>query len=180
MRLLSVLAALALIALPTVGCSADTTKAPTSAADKALVVRVFSRWAQQKLTASTTSHNHPEPIQRLNDPEHAVRWETEKVLGFIKDPRACLPLALMVYKGTDRDFAANALEEMGPIAEEVAIKLLGSYAWEARNRAAKMLAKWGTKASVPTLRLHLRDDNGIVVMASQDALRQINARTGSR
>jgi hypothetical protein len=138
---------------------------------------LFARWsAVTALGVWYTNETVPDIIKRLEDPEHAVRWEAEKVLGQIADPRSCLPLALMVDKGTDRDFAANALEAMGPVAEEVAIKLLGSYAWEARNRAAKMLAKWGTKEAIPTLRLHLRDNNGIVAMASQDALRQINAR----
>jgi protein-disulfide isomerase len=40
MRFLSVLAAAALLALPTVGCSADTTKAPVSAQDKAFGEKV--------------------------------------------------------------------------------------------------------------------------------------------
>jgi hypothetical protein len=140
---------------------------------------LFARWsAVTALGVWYTKETVPDLIKRLDDPEHAVRWETEKVLGQIKDPRACMPLALMVDNGTDRDFAANALEAMGPIAEEVAIKLLGSFAWEARNRAAKMLAHWGTKESVATLRLHLRDDNGIVSMAAKEALRNIGARTG--
>jgi hypothetical protein len=140
---------------------------------------LFVRWsAVTALGAWYTKETVPDLIRRLDDAEHAVRWETEKVLGAIRDPRACMPLAIMVDKGTDRDFAANALEEMGPIAEEVAVKLLGSYAWEARNRAAKMLAHWGTKESVPTLRQHLRDTNGIVAMSAQEALRNIGARTG--
>jgi hypothetical protein len=140
---------------------------------------LFARWsAVTALGVWYTKETVPDIIKRLDDPEHAVRWEAEKVLGQIKDPRACMPLAIMVDNGKDRDFAANALEAMGPMAEEVAIKLLGSYAWEARNRAAKMLARWGTKEAVPTLRLHLRDTNGIVVMAAKEALQNISARSG--
>jgi hypothetical protein len=41
-----------------------------------------------------------------------------------------------------------------------------------------MLARWGSKEAVPTLRLHLRDTNGIVAMAAKEAVQNISARSG--
>ena len=46
-----------------------------SAEDKALARKVFLRWVEENLAATTTSHNHPEPIGAL---------ETE---ALVKDPR---------------------------------------------------------------------------------------------
>jgi hypothetical protein len=40
-----------------------------SAADKALIRRVFWRWSEETLHAETTSHNHPEPVGVVNSPQ---------------------------------------------------------------------------------------------------------------
>ncbi|WP_437678039.1 hypothetical protein [Sorangium sp. So ce131] len=39
-----------------------------SAADKAAIRTMFLRWAEEQLKSSTTSHDHPEPAGKLNDP----------------------------------------------------------------------------------------------------------------
>lgn len=39
-----------------------------TAEEKARIRRVFLRWADEQLNSSTTSHDHPEPIGKLNDP----------------------------------------------------------------------------------------------------------------
>lgn len=49
------------------------------AADKTTIRRVFLRWVDENLNASTTSFNHPEPVGVVNDPALladpiAVRW----------------------------------------------------------------------------------------------------------
>ncbi|MBR9975042.1 MAG: hypothetical protein KFF77_05640 [Bacteroidetes bacterium] len=50
-----------------------------SATDKQTIRKVFLRWIDENLNATTTDYNHPEPIGVVNDPQllddqRAVRW----------------------------------------------------------------------------------------------------------
>lgn len=50
-----------------------------TAEDKSTIRTVFLRWIQENLIATTTTHNHPEPIEVVNDPvlisdPERVRW----------------------------------------------------------------------------------------------------------
>lgn len=91
MRLLSVLAALALIALPTVGCSADTTKAPTSAADKAFGEKVRAYLLE-----------HPEVLEEAINKLQETRAEAaDKASG------VALAANRAKVERDDRDFVAG-------------------------------------------------------------------------
>lgn len=57
------------------GLTVDWIYGALSPADKAAIRSVFLRWAEAQLRSSTTSHDHPEPIGKLNDP------------AMLKDPR---------------------------------------------------------------------------------------------
>lgn len=137
---------------------------------------LFVRWGAVKaMGVWATNDTIPALVKKLSDPEHAVRWAAMESLGPLKDRRAAGTLAAMVARGQDRAFAAAALRAMGSVAVEVAVKLLTVDAWEARMEACKILALHGGRESLPALRRSMRDSNGIVRMAAEDAVRSVAA-----
>lgn len=138
---------------------------------------LFVRWAAvAAMRVWATNDTIPALIRKLSDPEHAVRWATMDSLGALKDRRAAGPLAGMVARGQDRGFAAGAMQKMGWVSVEAAVKLLTADAWEARMEACKILGMHGGPEVVPYLQNAVRVNDGLVRGAAEDALRSASGR----
>lgn len=115
-------------------------------------------------------------IKLLDDESFVVRWEAIAALGEMPDPRGAEAVAARLK--ADKLKASKALIQMGAVAEPAVLGCLGDPEWTVRMEAARILKQIGTKASVPVLQRALRDENGLVRMSAQDALRTLGASAG--
>ncbi|HXG10575.1 MAG TPA: HEAT repeat domain-containing protein [Gemmataceae bacterium] len=83
-------------------------------------------------------------IAALNDRSHQVRGEIMLALAKLQDPRAAAALAQrLVAEPSDRFNAANALQQMGPVAEPEVKKLLTHADFGVRHEAGRILKGLG-------------------------------------
>jgi hypothetical protein len=81
-----------------------------------------------------------------------TRKEALKVIGRFKDRRALEPVMICFRDGSTRREAAQALRELGPMAEPDVLALLDGDNLFLKRDAIDVLADIGTERSVPTLR----------------------------
>jgi HEAT repeat protein len=82
----------------------------------------------------------------------------------------------MVERDRDRLFAARALREAGPAAEEPAASLLNSRSETVRREACRILEAVGTAATLPRLAPLAKDPDPLVRAAAQAAAAAIRRR----
>jgi len=117
----------------------------------------------------------PYILTALNDKEHSVRWATLDILAKLRDPRSADAVAARLSYG-DGFKASPALVAIGPAAERSVLGCMNDMEWSVRMEACKILKQIGTKASLPMLQQAAADQNGLVVMAANDAIAEINKR----
>lgn len=80
-----------------------------------------------------------------------TRGDTIKALGRLKDERAAEPIAEQLEDVFHRDVAAEALKQMGPIAEKAVLARLNHHELFIRISVCNILKEIGTKLSIPAL-----------------------------
>jgi predicted Zn finger-like uncharacterized protein len=103
-------------------------------------VKALERWA--------TRDSVQPLIDVLNDDNVAlaeVRQTAIRTLGKLKDERAVAPLAQRLNHFFDRDSAAKALQDMGPMAESAVLKLAHHPDGGTRESARRVLQTYHTK-----------------------------------
>ncbi len=109
-----------------------------------------------------------------------TRRAAMKALGRIKDERAAEPLAERLEDFFDRHDAAEALKQMGPVAEKAVLARLNHHDWQVRQPVCEILQVIGTKQSIPALEKVAADNNQqtriLVAPKAREALQAIKAR----
>jgi serine/threonine protein kinase len=123
-----------------------------------------------------TRENVPTLVKLLDD--SALKDRAYALLARLKDPRSLVPLAEHLV-GPDRDRAGKALQDMGPMAEQVLIRVLATPAAQLdtglRREVYRILGEVGTQVSVPALERMARVDRTLFKDA-QAAIRAIKDR----
>jgi len=118
-------------------------------------------------------------LDALKDSEFGVRWTALDALKAIRDPKTAKGLMEYVLaRSDDRHKAIEALVAIGPAAEDAVISGLNHPDVFVRMDLCNALKVIGTSKSIPALRGFGRRPPGLDVMAAQQALMQIGARTG--
>jgi len=130
--------------------------------------------ALDALDVWATKDNVPALIQLLND--DAFRARAIALLARLKDERSLGPLALLLVTA-ERAKAGKALQDMGPMSEEVVRdnRLLRHPISAVRKEVYAILKAVGTKASVPDLELAAERDRRLY-QDIQAALKAIKSR----
>ena len=116
-------------------------------------------------------------LLKAMDQEH-TRREVMLALGRLGDARAIAPIAARLKNDFDRHWAVEALQKMGPIAEDAVLEQLDHSDEDVRMAACEILTVIGTAKSLPALQ-RLADDNMVFVKhLAQAAIRAIRARKG--
>jgi S1-C subfamily serine protease len=105
-----------------------------------------------------------------------VRHEAIRALGLLKDERAAGPVAQRLIPLQDRMVAGQTLKQIGPAAEKAVWPLLKHNDLFVRHEACKVLGDIGTQQSLVLLGQAAGDQNGLVRMAAQNALRAVQQR----
>jgi DNA-directed RNA polymerase subunit RPC12/RpoP len=119
----------------------------------------------------------PPLIKLTRDDRFGVRHEAIKALGKIKDPRGVEPILQRIKQ--DGFEVADALEEIGSIAEPALIERLTNPDSEIRRQVCDILKVIGGKATLNAMKALPSDPDGLVRMAANDAMNKIAARVGS-
>jgi beta-lactamase regulating signal transducer with metallopeptidase domain len=136
----------------------------------------FSRHrAMRAFVVWCTTENVPRLIRALDDEYFTVRWGAYEALARLKDPRAARPIVAHFEK--DRIKAAEALRELGSIAEIEVAGLLDHVDWSIRNDACSILKDIGTVRSIGALETTSRsDENDLVRKSAENAMQAIRGR----
>jgi hypothetical protein len=92
-----------------------------------------------------TRDNVPTLI-RLVDNDQQRRKQAMQTLGKLKDERAVEPLLKQLANIFDRQTAAEALTELGPVAEPGVVKFFNHADAQTRDLARRVLERYGTKS----------------------------------
>jgi S1-C subfamily serine protease len=136
---------------------------------KTMAARGLAKWA--------TAEQLPALLEAVQDDNSGVRGFLIEALGRVKDERAAEAVA-SAYGG-NRIQARQALKQLGPVAEPAVLKLLEDKEWSIRMDACDILGEIGTEKSVPALEKAANDENALVKMRAEDALKKIRARPSS-
>jgi hypothetical protein len=137
----------------------------------------FTRYSALKALGTWGSaENVPAVIEQLKSHDVFTRNNAMETLGKLKDPRAVEPLCEKFKNFHDRREARQALEQLGSMAEKGVIGLLDEQDWNCKMSACQLLAKIGTKESLPALEKATKDSNGLVSGAARSAIDAINNR----
>jgi HEAT repeat protein len=143
-----------------------------AAMDQDIVVR---QGALKVLSTWGTKDTAPAFIEFLGDKcEPGTRHMAHAALGALKDPRGAPAVAR--WAGIDVPVAMNALNEMGPVAEDTVIELLNHERADIRIAACRILKSWGTRKAIPALTAALQRDRLNLEMEARDALTAIRER----
>jgi hypothetical protein len=107
-----------------------------------------------------------------------VRMGAMDALAPRKSALAADAVAKCLPENQVRQQAIQALKSMGEVAEGPVLSLLKNPEWSVRMSACDVLAEIGTSQSIEALKAATNDENGIVKMKAQDALKSIEARSG--
>jgi len=107
-----------------------------------------------------------------------VRHSAIKALGGFKDERAAEPLAACLEELTDRHFAGEALQKLGPAAEKPVLRRLTHHDWQVRMAACEVLQAVGTRDSIPALEKVIEENNFFVTPKAREAIQAIKRRMG--
>jgi HEAT repeat protein len=133
-----------------------------SASAKALVP-----WATQEQV--------PELLNWLTHTNAALRNSAVTALGRLKVAEAAEPIAAKLELG-DRRLASQALQNIGPPAENAVLPYLRSKDKGARLEACYVLKIIGTKASVPSLEALSRETDKELAQSARAALQAVKQR----
>jgi predicted Zn finger-like uncharacterized protein len=106
-------------------------------------VKALERWATRDSLAAL--------LEVLNEPELEAgerRQIAMRTLARLKDERAVTPIAQRLTHFFDRDHAAKALQEMGPMAEPAVLKFFHHPDASTRESARRLLQAYHTKPDV--------------------------------
>ena len=115
--------------------------------------------------------NVPALIKAADDSNFATRWAVLDALAPLKDARAAPKLAEHLVDFGDRVHASKALQDIGSAAEKEVAKYLKHKDWGVRLEACNILKTIGTKESLAGLRAAQQDENGLVKMAADEAVK---------
>ena len=117
-------------------------------------------------------------ITHLRSRYPAVREETARKLGDLKDPIAVDPLIVILKKDKDQSVrwsAEDALVSIGAPAVEPLIKMLNDDSWRVRRRAVRTLAKIRDPRAIEPLVASMKaDDDCYVRKSAAKAIGEIN------
>jgi HEAT repeat protein len=105
-----------------------------------------------------TKQSVPTLLKLLESQDTSLRLHTIQALGKIPDERSAQALVELVKDPSDRSRAANALREMGAIAEDAVIELLEHDDYQVRYQACNVLGEIGGPKSVAALKQQLERD----------------------
>jgi serine protease Do len=105
-----------------------------------------------------TKQNVPTLLKLLEHRDTSERWPVMRALGKIPDERAARALAERVKDSNDRLTAAQALREMGPLAEDVVLELLEHEDYQVRYQACHVLGEIGGPKSIAALKRQMEQD----------------------
>ncbi|HUT95266.1 MAG TPA: HEAT repeat domain-containing protein [Thermoguttaceae bacterium] len=111
----------------------------------------IQRTAIQALGTWGTKQSVPALAKLLTGPDLGVRWTAMDALGKLKSAEAVDLLAERVPDRQDGMHAVRALTQMGPVAEDAVIKLLGHGDFLVRMKACNVLEQIGGPKSVEAL-----------------------------
>ena len=111
-------------------------------------------------------------LKLVDDENFTVRWTAMAALAEIKDPKGADAVAHR-YRA-DKIKASEALTKMGSVAEPAVQAMLKDVEWSIRMDGCKILKTIGTKDSLPLLNKALRDENGLVRMAAEEAVKALS------
>jgi HEAT repeat protein len=115
-------------------------------------------------------------LEQMNSSDDAVRLFATDLLVDLKDVRVAKPLAALLQDKGQTYHAGNTLIRLGSSAESAVIPLLTSEDPATRKRAAEVLAKIGTNASLIPLQRATKDKDFFARVAADHALSAIKAR----
>jgi len=107
--------------------------------------------------------------------DFSLRWEVYETLGEIRNPQS-VAACVKALGGEDSHQAEDALEEMGPYAEDAVLKALNTRNQKALRAACSVLAKIGTEKSLPRLKRLARSSDFFVRTTAERAVRSIERR----
>ncbi len=126
-----------------------------------------------------TAAQLPTMLSLLKYAEPGSRQELLAGLRRIGDPRAIMPLADLIARGSyEADTAAQILGHFGPAAEPAAVALLKEKHADTRRRACTALAAAGTEHCLDALKEQMLDPDSQVSQAATEAARAVRARCG--
>jgi HEAT repeat protein len=131
-------------------------------------------WAVEALGVWGTKETVPVLLKAMNDKED--RDAAMKALGRLKDERAIEPIAQRLEEFFDRMAATEALQNMGPIAEEAVLKRLNHHDVQVGWAVCDILKAIGTKKSLPALEKVVAGSNLAMRQKAKDAMQAITAR----
>ena len=118
----------------------------------------------------------PPLIKLLESHDVFVRMGAMDALAPRKSALAAEAVAKCLLENQVRQQASQALKAMGNVAEQPVLPLLKHTEWTVRMSACEILAEVGTSQSIDALKAAANDDNGIVKMKAEEALKAIEAR----
>jgi hypothetical protein len=131
--------------------------------------------ATQGLQQCAVESNIPALISLLQDKSFTVRHMAILTLAQFQDKRAAAAIAAAYDQNTIK--AAQALMDMGPVAEDATWTLLDHPIASIRGDGCQILSKVGTARSLPQLKeLASLDENGMVKAHATRAIRDIESR----
>jgi hypothetical protein len=129
--------------------------------------------AVEGLVLYAGKYSVPVLIELLDRPASQIHNEVIAALGRLKDPRGAVKLAECLKNDSHRDAAKQALQEMGPVAEDPLIKAAESDDTLVVQQVIQMLRQMGTKKSYALLRRLSRQKDEEVSSAAKNALTTI-------
>jgi HEAT repeat protein len=142
----------------------------------------FTRlWAIEALGVWGTKDAVPSLLKAMKDKES--RGDAMKALGRLKDERAAEPIAERLEEFFDQHEAAEALKQMGPVAEKAVLARLNHHDLHVRITACDILAVIGTQKSIPPLEKVVAagkdpfaGEAHLVAMKAEQAIKSIRSR----
>lgn len=108
--------------------------------------------------------------------EKETRDTAMKALGRLKDERAVEPIVERLDDFFDNHEAAEALKQMGPMAEQAVLARLNHHEFMMRMTVFDILKVIGTKKSLPSLEKASADQNIVIATTAKETIQAITAR----
>jgi formylglycine-generating enzyme required for sulfatase activity len=129
--------------------------------------------ATRALTVWGGKENISGLIELTTDQNIFNRAGAIQVLGTLKDERAAEAVARRLSNNFDRGKASDTLKGMGPMAEAVVLKRLGSEIKEVRIECFKILRDIGTEKCIPAVEQATRDRDPDVAKEARLTLAEV-------
>jgi hypothetical protein len=138
--------------------------------------RLTRQQAARALAAWGTRDNVPALIKALNEKDSFARRAIIEALTPFNDEKATAAVADCWPDHFCRSLVTNYLKAVGTPAEKVVIGYVQHADWQVRIEACKTLEEIGTNASLESLRMASNDQQQLVALAAERALKTLAAR----